>query len=559
MDRSGLVTQRSSTTPFDDGVGLLANGEAATVGRVLKLGRNTYPVLLPKIRDPRLHVAAVVITLHVLGQVGLHFQVSVPQILTAILTCAIISVVVSFRASRSFVWPASAMLTGSGVALILRVPGTPRNDHWSFHAWYLFAGIAAFSLLTKYVIRYRGSHLFNPSNLGLVIAFLLLGSTRAEPLDFWWAPLNNYMITAYTVILIGGLLITRRLRLLAVALTFWISLAAGLGLLAASGHCMTARWAFAPVCGSDYWRSIITSPELLIFLFFMITDPKTVPLGRVGRVLFGLLVAVLSVVLMAPQTTEFGTKIALLGGLVLVCAVRPVIDRLVPAARSPEDRIGRFVARFATGGDAGTGITGRVVRIGLVGAAVVVIGGGVVAAGSPARDVVSSAADDIVGRVPQNIDPATLPKISIEQGVLDWDHEIAGTGAQAIVLVLVENLDFENQALLRRDATILTAVDHGDRLKDMQGRLKIAADTGTTDIQRYQIEKVNVTLLVPFGRQTGLSLGLESRGTVTKQTYDAAGHLQTRETAPFATTFVVRRATGRRWLNVAELPSAARR
>ena len=51
---------------------------------------------------------------------------------------------------------------------------------------------------------------------------------------------------------------------------------------------MTARWSFAPVCGFDFWRVIVTSPEVLIFLFFMITDPKTVPAGRVGRVAFGL-------------------------------------------------------------------------------------------------------------------------------------------------------------------------------------------------------------------------------------------------------------------------------
>ena len=124
-------------------------------------------------------------------------------------------------------WPASAMLTGSGVALILRVPGTPPDDHWTTHGWYLFAGIAAFSLLTKYVIKYRGSHLFNPSNIGLVIAFVVLGSTRVEPLDFWWAPLNGWMITAYTVILVGGLLITARLHLLAAAVTFWLTLAVG--------------------------------------------------------------------------------------------------------------------------------------------------------------------------------------------------------------------------------------------------------------------------------------------------------------------------------------------
>ena len=252
--------------------------------RTLTLRGASYPLVLPSIRDPRLHVAAVIITIHVLGQVGLGFRVSVPQILAAILTCAILEVALTFRQSRAFVWPASAMLTGSGVALILRVVGTPADDPWSLHAWHVFAAIAGLSLLTKYVIRYRGSHIFNPSNIGLVVAFVVLGPSRVEPLDFWWAPLNGWMIAAYLVIVVGGLLITRRLRaprarggILGRA---WPS---GLGLLAASGHCMTANWAFAPVCGFDFWRVVVTSPEVMIFLFFMITDPKTVPAGRVGR------------------------------------------------------------------------------------------------------------------------------------------------------------------------------------------------------------------------------------------------------------------------------------
>ena len=96
--------------------------------RTLTLGGTPYPLVLPSVRDPRLHVASVIITIHVLGQVGLHFQVSVPQILAAILTCAIIEIAITFRQTRSFVWPASAMLTGSGVALILRVVGTPADD-----------------------------------------------------------------------------------------------------------------------------------------------------------------------------------------------------------------------------------------------------------------------------------------------------------------------------------------------------------------------------------------------------------------------------------------------
>lgn len=525
--------------------------------RTLTFGDRSYPLVLPSARDPRLHVAAVIITIHVLGQVALHFQVSVPQILAAILTCAVIEVALTFRQSRSFVWPASAMLTGSGVALILRVVGTPTDDHWSTYGWYLFAVVAGASLLTKYVIRYRGSHVFNPSNIGLVVAFVVLGTSQVEPLDFWWAPLNVWMIAAYIVIIAGGLLITRRLHLLALAATFWVGLTVGVGVLAGSGHCMTARWAFAPVCGGDFVRAIVTSPEVLIFLFFMMTDPRTVPAGRVGRVVFGLLVAIASTLLMAPQTNEFGTKVGLLAGLVVVSAARPILDRWLPEPRSAADDVGRFLTRLATGGDAGAGIFRGAIRIGLIGAAVLFIGVGIVVAGTPARGVTAPDAAEILDRVPHDVDPATFPTIAVGQDVTDWDHTIAGPGAQAIMLTLAENLELENQALLRADETILPAVDHGDRLIEMQGRLRDSIASGTTTIAHYRIDAVTVSLLVPFGRQAGLSLGFNARGTVLEETYDAAGVLHGQQTSPFALTFVMSRATGGRWLNVAVLPAGA--
>ena len=244
----------------------------------------------------------------------------------------------------------------------------------------------------------------------------------------------------------------------------------------------------------------------------------------------------------------------MLAGLVVVCAARPMLDRLVPEPRSVADHLGQFAARLATGGRAGAGVLRAAVRVALIGTAVLTVGVGIVAAGTPARGLVVPEATDILGRVPHDINPATFPTISVEQGVLDWNHEIRGPVAQDLVLTLVENLELENQALLRADPKILAAVDHGDRLEEMKGRLRTAAATGTTVIDRYQIDDVNVTLLVPFGRQDGLSLGLESRGTVTNETYDAAGHLQTRVSSPFAKTFAMRRATGARWLNVAVLP-----
>ena len=527
--------------------------------RTLTFGGTSYPLVLPSIRDPRLHVASVIITIHVLGQVALGFQVSVPQILAAILTCAVIEVALTFRTSRSFVWPASAMLTGSGVALILRVVGTPPGDHWTFYAWYVFAAVAGLSLLTKYVIRYHGSHVFNPSNIGLVVAFVVLGTSRVEPLDFWWAPLEIPMIAAYAVIITGGLLITRRLHLLALGATFWVALTIGVSILAGSGHCMTARWAFEPVCGVDFVRVIVTSPEVLIFLFFMMTDPKTVPGGQVGRVVFGFLVAAASTLLMAPQTDEFGTKVGLLAGLVVVCAARPILDRFLPEPRSAADTIGRFARRLLDGGEGGTGILRKPVRVGLIGAALLLMGASIVAAGSPARGIAAPDITEILNRVPHAVDPATFPTISVGQDVTDWDHTISGPGVQAILLTLAENLQIENQALLRGDQTILPSVDHGDRLIQMQGQLQTAIASGTIVIDAYHFDAVTVSLLVPFGRQAGLSLGFNAKGTLTEQTYTSSGVLQGQQTSPFAQTFVMSRPIGTRWLNVALLPYGASR
>ena len=134
----------------------------------------------------------------------------------------------------------------------------------------------------------------------------------------------------------------QRQGLLAVAAAFWVTFAAGTGVLSAGGHGVTARWNVAPVCGGSYWWVLMSSPEILVFCFFMITDPRTIPTGtRVGRIGHGVAVGVLATLLVAPQTTEFATKVAILAALVIVCAARPLFDRFcAPARRRPRSVAG---------------------------------------------------------------------------------------------------------------------------------------------------------------------------------------------------------------------------
>ena len=137
--------------------------------RALQVGERSYPVVLPSIRDPRLHLASVIISIHILGQLGLGFNVSIPQILVAIFTAAILEVILTFALAGSLIWPASAMLTGSGVALILRDVGTVHGEYWSWRSWYVFALVAAGYALRATVLLVRGriatlNHDFHPKS-----------------------------------------------------------------------------------------------------------------------------------------------------------------------------------------------------------------------------------------------------------------------------------------------------------------------------------------------------------------------------------------------------------
>ena len=157
----------------------------------LRIRGTRYPVLLPTLRDPRLHLAAVIVSLQVLGQVAFDFRLSIAQILVSLVTAGVLEFAITFRRQHVIMWPASALLTGNGVAFVLRVPGTEHGDWWSMKGWWIFAGTSAVALLSKYLIRVRGGHVFNPSNFGLV-ALLPRSSARSGPTRsrFWWGPLS---------------------------------------------------------------------------------------------------------------------------------------------------------------------------------------------------------------------------------------------------------------------------------------------------------------------------------------------------------------------------------
>ncbi len=407
-----------------------------------------YPVRLPSASDPRLHLAATITSIQVLGQVALGWELSIAQILVSLGTCAVIEMALLFWEKKEIVWPASALLTGNGVALVLRVNGTEHGDWWSMQGWYIFAGTAGFALLTKHLIRFRGRPVVNPSNLGLVVAFVLLGTGIVNPLDFWWGPLSPAMVMVYAVLATGALAVTRRLGLLPMSLAFWIVFASALGVVSFSGHCISARWSVTPVCGSDFWWVVVTSPEVLIFMLFMITDPMTSPTARRPRIVFGAAVGLTSALLAAPMQTEFGAKVAVLGGLVAVCAVRPLLTLVA-------ERLPAVPGRLAPVALA-AGVPIAVITLALAGAPV--------NTATAARPTIG--ADVLAGRPDVAVPPGAVPPVTVSGEVRTVIGDEAAGQADRMAHDLVAALMIEADAAASRDAQLAATALAGQRLED---------------------------------------------------------------------------------------------
>ena len=478
--------------------------------RALRLRGAEYPIVLPSWKDPRLHLSLTFVCLHTLGQVEFHFRLSIPQIITPLLTCAVIEVVYTFWQKRIILWPASALLTGNGIAFIMRIPGTQHGQWWSTRGLWVYAAVAAVSMLSKYLITFRGKHVFNPSNLGLVLCFLLLGSARSEPLQFWWGPLSPALVIALGTIVAGAFVVLSRAGVLAVAALFWVTFATGMGILALSGHAFTANWHLGPVADGYFWKVLVTSPEVFIFLSFMITDPRTVPETARGRRVFAVVIGLLASLLIAPMRTEFDAKVGLLATLTIVCAARPLL--ILARERLERPRVP-------------AGLRRRPLLAAAVALGAASFAGLLVVAGSPARSFANVAAPSGASGVQLTIEH-TAGVVSISRATGD-----------RIVSNALGDLRLASQALARRDAAAAAQCAAGNYLVDLRTQIASGAHKAIV-VPSYRVQAVTLSLRPAVGQAPPIVVAAIS-GTVTPMTYASSSAMTATSGAsvPFTRTF----------------------
>jgi Na+-transporting NADH:ubiquinone oxidoreductase subunit NqrB len=253
------------------------------------------------LKDPRLYQILLLSTLLVYGVVRLDLEIQ-PGRALALLATVLFSQYACTRLSRLPVFdPRSALISGLSLCLLLRT-----NSAW------LAVLAAVVTIASKFVIRIRGKHLFNPTNFGIVAMMLATGAVWVSP-GQW----GSAAFFAFLVACLGGLVVNRAARsdVTYAFLVFYLAVLFG-----------RALWLGQPMAIPLHQ---VESGGFLIFTFFMISDPKTTPDSRAGRILFALLVALgagfVHFVLYRPN--------GLLLSLAFLSPAVPLIDLLLPGRR----------------------------------------------------------------------------------------------------------------------------------------------------------------------------------------------------------------------------------
>lgn len=250
--------------------------------------------------DPRLYQIASLSTLLIYGLVFLHFEVSIFQIVVTLGTAQLTQYAVTKYFDLPSFDPKSALISSLSLCLLLRT-----NDLAT-------SALVAFTAIgSKFVIRWNDKHIFNPTNLALVVV-LTSGLGWISPGQWGQVVWFGFLITCF------GSLVTTRAARADVTLAFLVFY---IGLLV-----LRALWLGDPLI---ILLHQIQSGALLIFAFFMISDPKTTPDSRTGRILFALIVA------LAALYVQFGLfkPNGPLWGLIVCAPLVPLLDRLFPGIR----------------------------------------------------------------------------------------------------------------------------------------------------------------------------------------------------------------------------------
>jgi enediyne biosynthesis protein E5 len=251
--------------------------------------------------DPRHYQIAVLSLLLIYGVGWLEFDIAWPQLVVSLGTALLAQYACTRLFGLSSFDPRSPLISGLSLCLLLRT-----------NTLFLAFLTAVVTIASKFIFQRGGKHIFNPTNFGIVAMIALTNQVWVSPAQW-----GSKLYFAFLIACAGGIVIYRATRS-DVTYAFLMTYAS---ILFGRAFWLGDPWAIP--------LKQLQSGALVLFAFYMISDPKTTPDSRAGRILFAALVAA------GAAYVQFGLyrTNGLLWSLALCSIATPIIDRLLPAVR----------------------------------------------------------------------------------------------------------------------------------------------------------------------------------------------------------------------------------
>jgi enediyne biosynthesis protein E5 len=251
--------------------------------------------------DPRYYQIAALSSLLIYGVGWLGFDIEWPQIVVSLGTVLLTQYACTGIFRLPSFDPRSPLISGLSLCLLLRT-----------NSLLLAFLTAVITIVSKFVLKRGRKHIFNPTNFGIVAMMLLTSQVWVSPAQW-----GSKLYFAFFIACAGGMVIYRAAR----SDVTYAFLLAYVGILFGRAFWLGDPWVIP--------LKQLQSGSLLLFAFYMISDPKTTPDSRIGRILFGILVAT------GAAFVQFGLyrTNGLLWSLAVCSIITPIIDRLLPGTK----------------------------------------------------------------------------------------------------------------------------------------------------------------------------------------------------------------------------------
>ena len=225
--------------------------------------------------DSRYLAPAFITLILVVGHLSYGILESYLATALAIVTAIAVELILGRLIYGKWPHPASAYITGISVGILVRSP-----------AYWPYVVCSFLSIASKYVLRVRGRHIWNPSNFGISVMVFVVPAAMAT-LSVQWGNALWPMLVIWTL----GSAIIWRVRRFHICATYVLSFLA---------FAFLRSW----LTGNPWQAEVapLTGPMYQLFTFFMITDPKTTVSSKRGQILVAFLIALVEMVLRLMQS-----------------------------------------------------------------------------------------------------------------------------------------------------------------------------------------------------------------------------------------------------------------